>query len=111
MRFRKQPAGIEGHDVDRRVFGEDGVGDGLILKTEARGEDNRARDIAADVGDPLEQVASAIAGGEAPGDVDRRAAAGRMAGAFAGHAVELVSLEWRRQGRPTQIEEFSWKRQ
>jgi len=38
--LRKQPAGIEGHHVDREPLAEDRMGDGLVLDAEARREDD-----------------------------------------------------------------------
>ena len=38
--LRKQPAGIEGHHVDREPLAEDRMRDGLVLDAEARREDD-----------------------------------------------------------------------
>jgi hypothetical protein len=42
--LRKQPAGIEGHHVDRKPLTEDRMRDGLVLDTETRREDDAAAD-------------------------------------------------------------------
>jgi hypothetical protein len=52
-RFWEQPAGIEGHHVDREALAEDRMGDGLVLDGKARREDNPTGDDAADRSDAL----------------------------------------------------------
>src|SRR5260370_634068 len=53
VRLREQAAGVEGHDLDAEVLGENSVADRLVLETRAGGEDEAARDCGAGGREPL----------------------------------------------------------
>src|SRR5262249_39774093 len=54
--LRKQPARIEGHDVDGKRLAADRMRDGLVLDAKARGEDDPAVRNFAYCGDTLHQI-------------------------------------------------------
>jgi hypothetical protein len=57
VRLRNQAARVEGHNVDRQLSAEKRVGDRLVFKPEAGGENNRTCELISDFRDPLEEIA------------------------------------------------------
>jgi hypothetical protein len=93
VRFRKEAAGVECDDFDAQSLAEYGVGDCLVLQTEAGGEDNRTGYLGTDVSNPLEQVAPGRPRAEPPGNMVGPRPRGKADGGLTWHGKRLVSLD------------------